>query len=82
MESASARLNQDGLYNDAVKSYGPVLDRLARGYEADPEKRRDLLQEIHLQLMANRTVVLILVAKQKKMRTKEQQLIAAGLPEK
>ena len=26
------------------------LSRLARGYEADPEKRRDLLQEIHLAL--------------------------------
>ena len=50
MESSSARLDQDGLYKDAVDCYGPVLGRLARGYEADPEKRRDLLQEIHLQL--------------------------------
>jgi RNA polymerase sigma-70 factor (ECF subfamily) len=26
------------------------LGRLARGYEADPDRRRDLLQEIHIQL--------------------------------
>ncbi len=28
----------------------PRFDRLARAYEIDPEKRRDLLQEIHFQL--------------------------------
>ena len=27
-----------------------MLDRLAAGYEADPDKRRDLRQQIHLQL--------------------------------
>jgi RNA polymerase sigma-70 factor (ECF subfamily) len=42
--------NQDGLYEDAVDQYGPALERLARAYEADPEKRRDLSQDIHLQL--------------------------------
>jgi|SRR5580658_1836934 RNA polymerase sigma-70 factor (ECF subfamily) len=31
-------------------TYGSSLDRLARAYEADPETRRDLLQDIHLQL--------------------------------
>ncbi len=50
MESPSARLNQDELYQDAIDSYGPGLNRLARGYEADADKRRDLLQNIHLQL--------------------------------
>lgn len=50
MESTTARLDQDGLYQEAVDAYGPALGRLARGYEADPDKRRDLLQEIHLQL--------------------------------
>lgn len=35
---------------DAAAAYGPALERLARGYEADGEKRRDLLQEIHFQL--------------------------------
>ena len=28
----------------------PALERLARAYEADPEKRRDLSQDIHFQL--------------------------------
>ena len=43
-------MSQDDLYRDAAESYGPSLDRLARAYEADPEVRRDLLQDIHLQL--------------------------------
>src|SRR5205807_2459892 len=38
------------LYQNAVKNYGPSLGRLARAYENDPDKRRDLLQEIHLAL--------------------------------
>lgn len=42
--------SQDGLYEQAAAEYGAALARLARGYEADPEKRRDLLQEIHLAL--------------------------------
>lgn len=29
---------------------GPALERLARAYEADPDKRRDLSQDIHFQL--------------------------------
>ena len=45
-----ARLEQDRLYTSSFDSYGAAINRLARGYEADPEKRRDLLQEIHLQL--------------------------------
>jgi RNA polymerase sigma-70 factor (ECF subfamily) len=42
--------SQDDLYQQAAASYGAALDRLARAYQADPEKRRDLLQEIHLAL--------------------------------
>lgn len=38
------------LYQQAVASYGAALARLASGYEADPDSRRDLLQEIHLAL--------------------------------
>ena len=38
------------LYHQAVDDYGAALERLARGYEADPDKRRDLLQEIHVAL--------------------------------
>jgi RNA polymerase sigma-70 factor (ECF subfamily) len=42
--------NREELYEEAVSTHGPALDRLARAYEADPEMRRDLLQEIHLML--------------------------------
>jgi len=41
---------QDDLYQQAAAEYGTALARLARGYEADPDKRRDLLQEIHIAL--------------------------------
>jgi RNA polymerase sigma-70 factor (ECF subfamily) len=41
---------QDERYEYAVAEFGAALGRLARGYEADSEKRRDLLQEIHLAL--------------------------------
>lgn len=41
---------QDEDYEHAAKLYGPALERLARAYEADPEHRRDLLQEIHVAL--------------------------------
>jgi RNA polymerase sigma-70 factor, ECF subfamily len=41
---------QDDLYRQAAAEYGAALARLARGYEADPDKRRDLLQEIHIAL--------------------------------
>ena len=43
-------VSQDVLYQEAADIYGPSLQRLARAYEADPETRRDLLQDIHLQL--------------------------------
>src|SRR5215469_17292040 len=42
--------NQDGIYKDVVEQFGPALDRLARAYESDPEKRRDLTQDIHFQI--------------------------------
>jgi RNA polymerase sigma-70 factor, ECF subfamily len=43
-------VSQDELYREVADSYGSSLYRLARAYEADPEARRDLLQDIHLQL--------------------------------
>jgi RNA polymerase sigma-70 factor, ECF subfamily len=43
-------VSQDDLYREAAETYGRSFERLARAYEADPETRRDLLQEIHLQL--------------------------------
>ena len=42
------RESRDALYEDAAAAWGPALERLAWSYEADPEKRRDLLQEIHV----------------------------------
>lgn len=45
-----ARPGQDESYRQAVAEYGAALDRLAYGYEVDPDLRRDLLQEIHLGL--------------------------------
>jgi RNA polymerase sigma-70 factor, ECF subfamily len=41
---------QDDLYAEAAATYGAALGRLARGYEPDADKRRDLLQEIHMAL--------------------------------
>jgi len=37
-------------YAEAAAAFGPAIDRLARAYERDPDKRRDLLQEIHVAL--------------------------------
>jgi len=42
--------SSDELYKEAIGAFGPALERLARGYEADAEMRRDLLQEIHIAL--------------------------------
>ena len=44
------RPSRDELYQEAAAAHGAALERLARGYEADPDRRRDLLQEIHLAL--------------------------------
>lgn len=41
---------QDDLYQRAAEEHRLALERVSRAYEADPEKRRDLLQEIHLQV--------------------------------
>lgn len=43
-------LSQDELYLQASQQYGPALDRLAAAYEADPDRRRDLAQDIQFQL--------------------------------
>ena len=41
---------QDDLYRIAVNEYGAARERFARAYEAGPEDRRDLLQEVHIAL--------------------------------
>ncbi|MEA2327451.1 MAG: polymerase sigma-70 factor, subfamily [Thermoanaerobaculia bacterium] len=40
--------SQDALYEEAAETFGAALERLAGSYEADGDKRRDLLQDIHL----------------------------------
>ncbi len=43
-------VGQDALYERAAASYGAALERLARAYEPHPDKRRDLVQDIHVAL--------------------------------
>ena len=42
--------SQDELYQKAAQEYGESLARMVCAYEADPEVRRELSQEIHLAL--------------------------------
>jgi RNA polymerase sigma-70 factor (ECF subfamily) len=37
-------------YEVVAREFAAPLERLARGYEADPDRQRDLLQEIHVAL--------------------------------
>src|SRR5215831_1701504 len=46
----SSATRQDTLYQRALVDYTATLKRVAQAYEADPEIRRDLLQEIHVAL--------------------------------
>ena len=48
--NGTARSRQDARYLAAARAHGAMIERLARGYEADPELRRDLVQEIHAAL--------------------------------
>ena len=43
-------MRQDDRYALAIASFGPALQRLVRGFEADSDQRRDLLQDIHMEL--------------------------------
>jgi RNA polymerase sigma-70 factor (ECF subfamily) len=43
-------VEQDVLYEQAAAAYAGAIERLARGYEPDPDKRRDLVQDIHVAL--------------------------------
>jgi RNA polymerase sigma-70 factor (ECF subfamily) len=43
-------VGQDELYREAAGSYGAAMERLSRAYEADADRRRDLVQEIHIAL--------------------------------
>jgi RNA polymerase sigma-70 factor (ECF subfamily) len=50
MGDAGRAAGREQQYAEAASAFGPALERLARGYERDPDKRRDLLQEIHVAL--------------------------------
>ena len=43
-------LSQDEAYRAAAAQFGGAIERLARGYEADPDLARDLVQDIHAAL--------------------------------
>jgi RNA polymerase sigma-70 factor (ECF subfamily) len=47
---SSSKASQDERYARVAAAFGPALERLARASEANPEQRRDLLQEIHIAL--------------------------------
>ena len=42
--------DQERRYSEVAEEFGGALERLARAYEGDAERRRDLLQEIHVAL--------------------------------
>jgi RNA polymerase sigma-70 factor, ECF subfamily len=46
----AGRLTQDQYYARAAAEFGPALGRLARAYERNPDRQRDLLQDIHFAL--------------------------------
>ena len=50
MDDAGEAAGQNRRYRDAAAAFGPALERLARAYERDPDRRRDLLQDIHIAL--------------------------------
>ena len=51
IEAAVERIeSQDDFYQKIADEYGAALARMAHAYEADPDLRKDLLQEIHVAL--------------------------------
>lgn len=49
-ESRVRDLTQDAQYLEAIQQFGAALARLVRGYEAEADRRQDLLQDIHIAL--------------------------------
>jgi RNA polymerase sigma-70 factor (ECF subfamily) len=43
-------MNQDQRYRALADAYGAMIARMARGYERDADKVRDLIQTIHVEL--------------------------------
>ncbi|KCZ45433.1 RNA polymerase sigma factor [Hyphomonas pacifica] len=40
--------DQDALYREAAETFGPAMQRLARATEANAERQRDLVQDMHV----------------------------------
>jgi RNA polymerase sigma-70 factor (ECF subfamily) len=47
-DAAGSAPTSDANYQEAIDRFGQALERLARAYEADPDRRLDLVQDIHL----------------------------------
>jgi RNA polymerase sigma-70 factor (ECF subfamily) len=50
MPDTPQRRSADDLYEEVAATFGGAIERLARGYEPETDKRRDLIQEIHVAL--------------------------------
>jgi RNA polymerase sigma-70 factor (ECF subfamily) len=50
MPNPAPRPTREELYAEVAATFGAAMERLVSGYERDPERRRDLLQEIHVAL--------------------------------
>jgi hypothetical protein len=58
LDIVGGQAKQAELYRAAVHDFGGALDRLATGYEADPEKRHDPRQDIHFQVWRSLEVLM------------------------
>lgn len=50
MKPTDPPMRQDQRYHNAIAAHGPDIARFVAGYEADPARRQELLQEVHLAL--------------------------------
>lgn len=50
LDASPANKAQDDAYVAAAREFGPAIERLAGAYEMNPDHRRDLVQDIHVQL--------------------------------
>ncbi|WP_332856549.1 RNA polymerase sigma factor [Duganella sp. S19_KUP01_CR8] len=50
MNTPGKKTAQDQLYREAAATFGRHVARFAAGYERDPTRRQELLQEVHLAL--------------------------------
>ena len=47
---------QDDWYSRVAAQWGPALQRVARSCEADPDRRRDVLQDMHVAIWKSHTI--------------------------